>query len=133
MSAYDNTSVSSDLDTFKHSGVQTASVTMSGTIPNAGELNFTTGLIPFTNPDYGRFLYDHSDLYPGKYRDLSMDRVVYVYDTTGSIYDVVAIIILKVSSAGTTIDLRLINPYAANTSIRTTTLNFRYVPFEATI
>lgn len=133
MSNYDNISASSDLDTYKHTGVRTASLTISGTIPSAGELNFSTGLIPVDNPDYGKFLFDHGDLHANKYRDLSMDRIVFIYNNTTSLYDVVAMLFVEVSGTGATIRARVINPYGSSTSLRSTTLNFRYVPFEATI
>jgi len=134
MTDYSSKLISSDLDAFKNNGaVLTASFTVSGSPTKGQRLNFTTGAIVVPDPDYYQILYDNSQRHSGKFRSLSLENGrTYIYETTSPSY--LGLEMTTVMTA-TTIEIKgsVFNPYGSTVALQSTVINFRYIPYEATI
>lgn len=133
MSDYDNQITSSDLDAFKHSGALETDLVVSGNLSSGQQKTYSTSTIEVTDPDYGQFYFDHSDLHEGKFRNLSVDRVAHIYDETNGNYGLILSMEVEVETDGVRFIGKILNPYATPITVRTTTITFRYVPYEDTV
>lgn len=132
MSVYDNSLTNSDLDAFKNSGeVQTASVTFSGNLGAGLRSTLTSTPLAVTSPDFAQFLFDNSQKHSGKFKNIMLERYTMVREST-SLSELVCE--LAIISTGTLVSFSasLFNPYAITVALQTTTINFKYIPYEAT-
>lgn len=133
MSDYDDRISSSDLDAFKHAGeIQTVSMTISGTVAGGAEKEVVSSGITLDGLDFNEIVFDNSSKHSGKFHNIN-ERITFVLDTTSSVdfsFDLES----RISTAGVlSFRAHMLNTTASTLSLQTTTLNFRYVPYEATI
>lgn len=133
MSVYDNQIFNSDLDAYKNSGqVQTTSVTISGSLAaGTAFTTFSSILTLSANPDIAELLFDNSQLHSGKFKRIALEQETNILDTTSGIYFVVQ---LTAKIIDNTIQFRVdgLNTTATPLNFQSTTINFRYIPYEAT-
>lgn len=132
MSIYDNEVFNSDLDAYKNSGqIRTASLTFSGTVGGGQAYSASTSLTLTDIPDLTQILFDNSIQHSGKFKNLILEGVTLIFETTSSSYLTIG---LSARINGNVIELRGdgFNPYAGAVALQSTTLNFRYIPYEAT-
>lgn len=133
MSKYDKHLLNSDLDAFKNSGViQTASLTFSGVLGGGAIMTQNSGIITVPSPDLMTILFDNSFYHSGKFKNLSLELGSTSVEETTTPGVLIAVIDAKVS--GNTIQMvgKLFNPYATPVNLSSATINFRFVPYEAT-
>lgn len=124
--------LSSDYDAFKYSGVrQTTSLTLSGTLAASSTLTASSSTFTVADIDYGQIMYDNSIYHPGLYHNINEGRT-FVFETT-LFSDLTIIINTVVTSTTIRFDATVTNPYSSDVTILSTTLNFSFVPYEATI
>jgi len=129
---YVNDVFNSDLDAFKQSGIQTASVTFSGSVAAGGEVVLTTSPLTLNNLDFSQILFDNSFYHPGRYRNMALENATMINETTrGSQLQCNVAQVVN----GNTIQLTatLFNPYDGAVTLSTTTINFLYIPYQATL
>lgn len=132
MSQYDNQLLNSDLDVFKQQQILTASVTFSGTLAAGAESILLTNPIPIDSIDYSQILFDNSFYHPGRYRMMMQENATLVNETTSpsqlqcNVYQIV-------DGGNIRLGARIQNPYGVAVNLSTTTINFRYVPYQATV
>lgn len=134
MSIYDDLIMTSDLDTYKNSGqILTDSLTFSGVLAGAGSQTQSTSPITVSNLDYLQILFDNSIQHSGKFKSLSLENGLTMIHETTTPSDIV--IKMSVIVSGSTIQVTgiIINPYAGAVNLQSTTINLRYIPYEATI
>jgi hypothetical protein len=129
---YQNDIFNSDLDAFKQSGILTGSITFSGSIAAGGEIDLYTTPQVINSLDFAQVLFDNSYYHPGRFRTLSLENATMVNETTrGSQLQVNVFELIN----GNTIQFggKLFNPYSGAVTLSTTTINFQYIPFQATL
>lgn len=130
--AYVGDIFNSDLDAFKQSGIKTASVTYSGTLAAGEERVLSTEPITLDSLDFTQILFDNSYYHPGRYRNLSLENATMIQENTGP-----SELTCNTSQliVGNTVVLqaRIQNPYSIDVALATTTINFLYIPYQATI
>lgn len=132
MSIYDNEVFNSDVDAYKNSGqIRTASLTFGGSVGAGAAYSATTSLALTDIPDLTQILFDNNVQHSGKYKNLVLEGITLVHESTRNSY---LTIVLSARINGNTIELRGdgFNPYNGAVVIDSTTLNFRYIPYEAT-
>ncbi|MCA9313840.1 hypothetical protein KDA08_06030, partial [Candidatus Saccharibacteria bacterium] len=131
MSKPDKILINSDLDAYKNAGqIKTASFTISGTLGAGAAASWTTSLTA-TSPDMGQMVFDNSIQHFGRFKSMALVPYTMVNETTnGSILSV--IITQIVNGNNITLKADMMNPYPVAVNLQTTTLNFRYIPFETT-
>lgn len=130
--AYINHIFNSDLDAFKQSGFSNSSITFSGALGAGAELFVDTPAIVISSVDYSQILFDNSFYHPGRYKNLSLENATMINETTfGSQLQCNVSLIVS----GSTVKLRgyLNNPYGSVVNMSTTTINFKFIPYQATI
>lgn len=131
MSKPDKIIIDSDLDAYKNAGqIKTASLTISGTLGAGAAASWTTSLTA-TSPDMGQMLFDNSIQHFGRFKSMTLVPYTMVDETTNNSL-LLAIITQIINGNDITIKADVTNPYAGAVNLQTTTLNFRYIPFEAT-
>ena len=133
MSDYDNVMISSDLDAFKNSGsIQTAALVFGGSIGAGAEIDQTAVLTLTEAPDFYEILFDSSTKHSGVFKSMRIGPYTLVHESTR---DSELGVDLTVIVSGNTITIKgaLFNPYDTAVTLDTTTLNFRYIPYESTI
>lgn len=130
--AYQNDIFNSDLDAFKQSGILTDSITFSGTLGAGQESLLNTAPHTINALDFAQVLFDNSYYHPGRFRNVSLENATMVNETTrGSQLQ------CNVSQLvnGNTIQFvgTVFNPYNVPVNLSTTTINFQYVPYQATL
>lgn len=131
MSGYDESLINSDLDAFKHEGVvRTAAVTLSGSL-GAGARTTQTATLTIPNPDFSQFLFDNDQKHSGKFKNLSLEGITMVNETT-SPSELTCGLNVSISGDQVVLSATLFNPYSGSVNLQTTTINFRYIPYEAT-
>ena len=132
MSDYDNRILSSDVDAFKHSGeIQTVAMVISGNVAAGGEKTVTSEGITVDNLDFYEVTFDNSAKHSGKYHSLN-EGLTFVRDTSSGTDFTFALQAL-VSGSTMSFSAYVLNTTASILTLQTTTINFRYVPYEATI
>jgi len=123
--------IDSDLDAYKNAGqIKTASLTISGTLGGGAAASWTTSLTA-TSPDMGQMIFDNSIQHFGRYKSMQLVPYTMINETTnGSLLS--GIITQIINGNNITIKVDMMNPYSGAVNLQTTTLNFRYIPFEAT-
>lgn len=133
MSKYDKQLMNSDLDAFKNSGiVQTASFTFSGVLGGGAIMTQSSAIITVPSPDFMTIIFDNSVQHSGKFKNINLETGQTAINETTTPGIVLAIIDAKVS--GNTIQMigTIFNPYATPVTLQVTTINFRFMPYEAT-
>lgn len=132
MSIYDNNLMNSDLDAFKNSGtIQAASATLSGNLGAGQRLTVTTTPITVTSPDFAQFLFDSSTKHSGKFKNIVLEQVTMVYEST-NLSELTCELAIIITGTQVSFSASLFNPYAITVALQSTTINFRYIPYEAT-
>lgn len=132
MSKYDNQIFNSDLDAFKNSGnILDAQLIFSGSVAGGGQMQKET-TIEVENPDFAQLIFDNSAKHSGKFKNVIMERMTMAHENTNG-SELGINFYLKVSGNTVTIGGLLFNPYATSVTLQTTTVNFRYIPYEATL
>lgn len=132
MSAYDNHLLNSDLDAFKNSGViKDASLTFSGTV-GAGAEQIQQTTITVENPDYAQILFDNSNKHSGRFKSMQIVAYTLVFESTNG-SELGVDLTLRISGSQVTVHGRLFNPYSIPVALQSTTINFKYIPYEGTI
>jgi hypothetical protein len=132
MSQYDDKLIDSDLDAFKNSGaIQTASLNFGGSVGAGSEMVRTAQLV-LPSIDFYQILFDSSTKHSGKFKSMQIGPYTLVHESTR---DSELGVDLTVIVTGNIITIRgsLFNPYDTSVNLDSTTLNFRYIPYEATI
>lgn len=129
---YQNDIFNSDLDAFKQSGIQTGSVTFSGTLGAGTEKTLMTSPIELNGLDFSQILFDNSFYHSGRYRNLSLENATMINETTRGSQ---LLCNLGQIINGDTIQLTatLFSPYDGDVTLSTTTINFLYIPYQATL
>lgn len=130
--AFQNDIFNSDLDAFKQSGILTGSITFAGSIGAGQEIQLLTTPQTINSLDFAQMLFDNSFYHPGRYRDVSLENATMVNEVTrGSQLQCNVFQVVN----GTSIQFggTIFNPYSGAVTFSTTTINFLYVPFQATI
>jgi len=79
----------------------------------------------------GQMVFDNSIQHFGRFKSMTLVPYTMVNETTnGSQLSV--IITQIINGDNITIKADMMNPYSGAVNLQTTTLNFRYIPFEAT-
>lgn len=132
MSIYDNQVTNSDLDAFKNAGVvQTTSVNFSGSLGSGQRLTVNAAPLTATSPDFAQILFDNSSKHSGKFKNLVLEQITMILETTNNV-ELACQIFIKVSGIQVLISASLFNQAAGAVTLQNTTLNFRYIPYEAT-
>lgn len=131
MSRYDNVTFTTNLNAFKHSGVETTSLTVSGTLAGSGSATFTSGTITVTNPDHTQTTFDNSRKHSGRYRTLVTDKNTLILETTNN-SELTGRVYAEIDGSSVSFALKLLNPNSGNVALQSTTINFRVVPYEST-
>jgi hypothetical protein len=132
MSKYDKDIFNSDLDAFKESGIQTASVTFSGTVAAGQEVDLATAPLTVDGLDFSQVIFDNSFYHSGKYRNLSLENATMINEiTNGS--QLQANIGMKVVGNQIQFIAQIFNPYSVAITLSTTTINFIYIPYQSTL
>lgn len=134
MSAYDNRSFSSDLDTYKHSkNIQTTTITISGTIAGAGSGSWSSPVIDITGLDFAGASFDNSDVHPNVYKDLISETYVLFETSSSAPFFEAGLINYTVNGDDLQFNVTWNNPYSTSETITSTTLTIRYVGFVTTL
>lgn len=129
---YQNDIFNSDLDAFKQSEIQIGSFTFSGSVGAGQEIDLATTPITIDNLDFSQILFDNSHYHPGRYRNMSLENATMINETTrGS--QLQCNVGLKVNGDQIQLTGILFNPYDGAVTFTTTTINFIYIPYQATI
>lgn len=133
MSIFDNDIMNSDLDAFKNSGaIRTASFTFSGVIGAGQAASRTTSPITVESPDFAQILFDNSAYHSGKFKNVALELDTMVHETTmGS--DLGIVLSSRVVGNQIFIQGDMFNPYNVPVTLSSTTINFQYIPYEATL
>jgi hypothetical protein len=132
MSIYDEALINSDLDAFKNSGaIQTASATLSGNLGAGQRVTATTTPITVTSPDFAQFLFDNSQKHSGKFKNIVLEQYTMVYEST-NLSELTCELAIIITGTQVSFSASLFNPYAVTVALQSTTINFRYIPYEAT-
>jgi hypothetical protein len=124
---------SSDLDAFRSDGViQTRSVTFSGVVGAGMVQSKTTSTFTLANLDFYQVLFDNSFYHSGKYRDMSLEGGTFVLENTSPV-ELSVWFEPKINGNTLTITAKLFNPADYDVTLQTTTLNFRFVPYDSTL
>lgn len=124
---------SSDNDCYKTSGnLLTASLTFSGVVAGDGTQTQTVTLPVVDLADYVQLVYDNSSYHSGKYKNIAEYPDTAVPETTFG-FEALATITYRVLLNGIEIVGSLYNPDISPITLTSTTLNFVYIPYEATI
>lgn len=132
MSVYDGEVFNSDLDAYKNSGqIRTGSIVFSGNVGAGAAYVATTFITLASIPDLTQILFDNSVQHSGKYKNLILEGNTLVHESTNNS---VLTVTLSARVSGNVVQLRGdgFNPYSVTVSIDSTTINFRYIPYEAT-
>lgn len=129
---YDNEILDSDLDAFKQSGILTASITFSGTLGVGVEQDQLSASVPLSSVDFAQILFDNSIKHSGKFRDLSLESATMVHENTRA-SELQANLYLKVIDGAIQFGGSIVNPYNGSVTLQSTTINFQYIPYEATV
>ena len=130
--SYENILFSSDLDAFRSNGEEyTASITFSGTL-GGGTTQTQTTSITVDAPDFYQVLYDNSIQHSGGYRDMSLEDVTFVVETTTPI-ELSAQLSVSISGDTVTFTGIVFNAISSSVSLQTTTINFRFIAYESTL
>lgn len=132
MSIYNNSLMDSDLDAFKNAGtIQGVAITVSGNLAGGEQKTFTSASLSATSPDFAQFLFDNSQKHSGKFKNIILEEYTMVYDST-SLSELTVVLNVVVNNNQIYFTASMLNPYAAIATLQTTTLNFKYIPYEAT-
>ena len=106
---------------------------MSGSVAGGAEYSQTTSTFTLSNIDFYQIQFDNSVYHSGKYRDVTLEsRGTFVHETTlGS--DLNAFFTPKINGNNLTITATLFNPNAGSITLQSTTINFRFVPYDSTL
>lgn len=133
MSAYDNRSFSSDLDTYKHTkDVQTTTLTISGSVAGAGSGSWSSPVIDISGLDFASACFDNNQYHSGKYKEI-------VGETYASFPISIApnqadgLINYTISGDNLQFNVTWNNFSSSAVTITTTVLTIRYVGFVETI
>lgn len=133
MSSYANRLFSSDLDAYRSDGnIQTRSVTFSGSIGAGAQITRTTSDFTLSDVDFYQLLFDNSVYSSGKFRDVNLEGGTLIHETTGG-SDLSAWFQPKVNNGVLTVTVNLFNPNAGSLTLQSTTINFRFVPYDSTL
>lgn len=131
MSIYDNQLLNSDLDAFKNSGsIQTASLSFSGSLSAGQMITLQTTPLDVTSPDFAQFLFDNSVKHPGSFKNLVLEGITLIGENTFT-SDLACDLNVIVDNNKIKFTATLFNPYSSSITLQNTTLNFRYIPYEA--
>jgi hypothetical protein len=132
MNIYSGQTTNSDVDAFKNSGViQSASVTFSGVLTSGQMITLQTTPITATSPDFAQFLFENSAKHSGKFKNIAMEGITMVFESTNG-SELACDLNVIISGDQIKFSATLFNPYAISVNLQTTTLTFRYIPYEAT-
>lgn len=132
MSQYDNSLIDSDLDAFKNSGViQTASITFSGNVAAGAQVDRTSTPFSLAEADLAQILFDNSAKHSGKFKNLQLVPFTMVLENTFA-SELGVDLRTVVSNGQIYVVGSLFNPYSSVIALQSTTINFRFIPFEAT-
>lgn len=132
MDNYQKDIFNSDLDAFKQSGILTGSFTFAGSIGAGAQVNLATNPITIDELDYAQVLFDNSYYHGGRYRNMSLENATMINEVTrGSQLQCNVGLLVN----GNIIQMTgiLFNPYDTAVTLSTTTINFLYIPYQATI
>jgi len=133
MSSYTDRLFSSDLDAYRTDGnIQTRSVTFSGTLAAGAQTSQTTTAFTLSDLDFHQLLFDNSVYSSGKFRDVTLEGGTLIHETTAG-SDLSAWFEPKVNNGSLTIKVNLFNPSASNVTLQSTTIDFRFVPYDSTL
>lgn len=129
---YDDIMMDSDLDAYKNSDeIKTGSINFSGSIGAGAEVSQNATPFSVDDLDISEILFDNSVQHSGQFKSLRIVPFTMVHESTNDSYLGVD---LRVVVQGDTITLggTLFNPYDVPVTLDSTTINFRYIPYEAT-
>lgn len=129
---YQNDIFNSDLDAFKQSGILLGSFTFSGSVAVGQRLDLTTLPIALDSLDFSQILFDNSFYHSGVFRNMSLENATMINEVTrGSQIQCNVGQLIN----GNTMQLTgsFINPYDGAITLSTTTINFLYIPYQATL
>lgn len=130
---YSDRQFSSDLSAFRSDGtVYTDSITFSGSILKGASQTKTATGITVPDLDFYKILYANSIYSANKYRDINLEPVTLVYDTT-SASELSAELTVILTGNTITLSGTITNPYAATATLQTTTIAIRVVVYDNTI
>lgn len=130
--AYINEIMNSDLDAFKQSGILTGSITFAGSIGAGQEIQLLTNPQTIDSLDFTQILFDNSFYHSGRYRDISLENATMINEVTrGS--QLQCNVFQKITGNTVQFGGTIFNPYSGAVTLSTTTINFLYVPYQATI
>jgi hypothetical protein len=133
MSIYDGKIMDSDLSAFKNSGVvRTASITFSGSVGAGASVSRETPGLSVASPDFAQILFDNSYYHSGKWKSMALELQTLLHENT-SPSELVIVLGLRVVGSQVFIRGDMFNPYSYSINIDAVTINFRYMPYEATI
>lgn len=132
MTDYSHILISSDLDAFKNSGaIQTVTLSFGGSIGAGAEMVQRT-VLNVPSLDFYQILFDNSAKHSGKFKSMQISPYTLIHESTRN--SELGVDLTVIVDANTiTIKGSLFNPYDASVTLDNTTLNFRYIPYEATI
>lgn len=132
MSIYDKALINSDLDAFKNTGIiQTSSLQISGGVDAGARLTVTSTPITATSPDFAQFLFDNDQKHLNKFKNILLEQNTLIYETTTA-SELTCQLAIIIGNGQVSFSASLFNPYASLVTLQDTTINFRYVPYEAT-
>jgi hypothetical protein len=130
--AYQNQIMNSDLDAFKQSGILTGSVTFAAPIGAGQEVQLLTTPQVIDSLDFAQILFDNSNYHSGRYRDMSLENATMLNETTRN-SQLQINVFQKITGNTIQFGATVFNPYDGAVNPTTTTVNFLYVPYQATI
>lgn len=134
MSAYDNRSLSSDLDTYKHEkDIKTTTLTISGVVAGAGSGSWSSPVLDITGLDFAGASFDNSSIHPGKYKELVGETYAQFVTTASSPFTEAGLINYTINGDDLQFHVTWNNPSGSADTITSTTLTIRYVGFVTTL
>lgn len=133
MANYDKKLFDSDLDAFKNSGViLSSSLTFSGTLGGNGIQTQVSTPVIIPEPDLVKILFDNSIQHSGRFKDLALESGLTSVHESTTPTDLTAVLNIQVVGNQIMVVGTIFSPYSTPVSLQTTTINFRFLPFEAT-
>jgi hypothetical protein len=130
--AYQKDIFNSDVDAFKQSGILSGSITFSGSIGAGQEIDLLTNPITLDSLDFSQVLFDNSYFHSGQYRNLSLENATMIHEVT-RVSELQCNVFMQVTGNQIQFGGRLFNDYDGAVTLATTTINFLYVPYQATL
>jgi ribulose 1,5-bisphosphate synthetase/thiazole synthase len=132
MPDYSDSLANSDLDALKNSGaILTASFNFGGGVGGGSEMRRSTQ-VTLPASDFNQIYFSSSTKHPGVYKNLILEGgLTMALETTfGS--ELGIFIDITVADNIITISGIIFNPYSSAVNIQSTTVDFRFIPYEAT-